>query len=159
MRKQRLWLALGVLAGLATLGSVALSRAQFGGAPWFTGGACLLTFTDGQGNFLSREVVALHADRTMSAVDSGQNGPQYLYSSQLGVWKPDGPGKIIARTFDFDYPPNADLARIDFVLNLTPDRRHLAGTVRICTFPLETEDAQDGGCSAGVTYNVAGEFF
>ena len=159
MTKLRLGLALGVLALLATLGSVALSRVQFGGYPEFSGGACLLTFTDNQGDFLAREVVVLHADHTMSAVDSGQDGPQYIYSSQLGVWKPDGPGKIIARTFDFDYQPSADLARIDFALNLAPDRRHLTGTVRICTFPLETGNVQDGGCSPGVTYNVAGEFF
>ena len=153
-----LWLLLGTLAILTTLGSVARSRALFGGEPWFTSGACLVTFTDAQGNFVAREVIALHADHTMSAVDSGQDGPQYFYSSQLGAWKLDGPGKIIGKTFDFNYPPGSGLARLDFVLNLTPDRRHLTGTVNIYYLPLETENPQEGGTLV-LTYNVAGEFF
>jgi hypothetical protein len=62
------------------------------------------------GAFASRGVFTFHADSTTSAIDSEQGGPTFFFSSQLGSWKPDGAGGLVARTIDFDFPPNADVA-------------------------------------------------
>jgi hypothetical protein len=84
MKHLRLWVVLGIFGLLAALGSVALSHAQDGGDRGFSGGSYLTTITDSSGNFASRAVITLHADRTLSVIDSGQGGPAVFFSSQLG---------------------------------------------------------------------------
>jgi hypothetical protein len=71
------------------------------------GATYLVTITDAQGAFVSRGVITLHADHTMSVIDSGQGGPTFFFTNQLGSWKRDGHGHggLVARTLDFDFPP------------------------------------------------------
>ena len=95
---------------------------------------------------MSRGVITLHRDRTISVTDSGQGGPTYLFSSQLGSWKPDGNGRIVARTIDFDFPPSPDVvARVDFTLNFGEDPTHVTGTISVTYFPIEEDPLGSGG--------------
>ena len=158
MKHLRLWIALGLIGLFAAVGSVALSHAQDGGDRGFGGGSYLTTIKDSAGNFASRGVMTLHADRTMSIIDSGQGGPAFFFSSQLGSWKPDGNHRIVARTIDFDFPPSPDDgARLDYTLNFAPDRRQVAGTVTLMTFPLENGNPLDGGGTVIGTFTLVGE--
>lgn len=157
MKHQRLWVTLSILGLLTALGSVVLPHAMSGGDQWFSGGSYLITLRDLQGNFASRQVLTLHADQTLSGVDSGQDGPTYLYSSELGAWKRDGHLRIVAKAIDFDYPPNPDVARLDYIISFVPDRSHVTGTIIISTFQLENGNPLDGGGTVIGTYTFAGE--
>ena len=157
MKHLRLWVTLGIFGLLAAMGSVVLPHAMGGGDQWFSGGSYLITLRDSEGNFAARQVITLHADQTMSVVDSGQDGPAYFYSSELGSWKPDGHRRIVAKTIDFDFPPNPDVARLDYLISFVPDRSHVAGTITISTFPLENGNPLDGGGTVILNYTFAGE--
>jgi hypothetical protein len=118
--KRRLFvtLALGaaILGGLGWAAlhpgpAVAQNQDQQEGS--IVGSTYLTTNKDSSGNFASRSVISFHGDGTMSVTDSGQGGP-FFFSSQLGAWKSTGDHQIVARTIDFDYPPNADVARLDY---------------------------------------------
>ena len=102
-------------------------------------------------------MLTLHSDHTISITDSAQGGPLYYFSSQLGTWKQDGSGRIIARTIDFDYPPDADVARLDFVLNVSRDGSQLTGTEVISFFPLEDANPQTGEGTFFGNFTLAGE--
>jgi hypothetical protein len=156
MKHTRLWVALGIFALLAAVGSVALSRAQEGGNQGFSGGSYLIT-NKLSGEYFSRAVITLHADHTISVVDSAQGGPTYFFTSQLGSWKQDSYGRIVARTIDFDYPPNADVARLDFTLNLSRDGSRVTGNAVLTTFPIEDQDPFGGGGTPFGTFTVEGE--
>jgi hypothetical protein len=143
--------------GLLAAGSVALIRAEGAGDPPFGGGSYLATLRDSDGNFQSRIVLTLHADHTMSVVDATQGGPTYHFSSQSGSWKIDSPGHISARTIDFDYPPDADVARLDWGIALSPDQSHIAGTMTIWTYPLESNDVLRGQGTFLFTDSMTGE--
>lgn len=158
MKHPRLWVALSIVALLAAVGSVALSRAQDAGDPGFSGGSYVITNRDSEGNFFSRGVITLHADHTLSIIDSAQGGPTYFFSSQLGSWKPDGRGRIVAKTVDFDYPPNADVAGLDFTFELSRDGSHLTGTELITFYPLENGNPQGGGGTVFGTFTITGEW-
>jgi hypothetical protein len=157
MKHLRLWVTLGILGLLAAVGSVALPHALGGSDQRFGGGSYIITLRDLEGNFAARQVITLHADQTMSVVDSGQDGPTYFYSSELGAWKPAGNGRIVARTIDFDYPPNPDVARLDYTISFMPDRSHLTGTIIISTFPLENGNPLVGDGTVILNYTFAGE--
>ena len=73
MKHLRLWVTLGIVGFLAAAGLVALPHVLSGGDQWFGGGSYLITLRDLEGNFASRQVITLHADQTMSVVDSGQD--------------------------------------------------------------------------------------
>src|SRR4030081_1211604 len=73
------------------------------------GATYLTTVKDSSGNFTTRTVLTLHADHTMSVVAADQGGPTSFFTSQLGSWKPDGKGGVVAKTIEFYYPPNADV--------------------------------------------------
>src|SRR5262249_27710943 len=61
--------------------SVAEDHSDFAGATY------VITVTNAAtGSFASRGVVALQADGTLSVTDSGQGGPTFFFSSQLGSW-------------------------------------------------------------------------
>jgi hypothetical protein len=157
MKHLRHWLTLGIFGLLVAVGSVASPHAQGAGNRWFAGGSCVTTIKDSAGNFASRGVITLHADQTLSVIDSGQGGPTYFFTSQLGSWKSDRRGRIVARTIDFDYPPNADVARLDFTLNLSRDGSHVTGTALLTTYPLEDGDPFEGEGTFLGTFTIEGE--
>jgi hypothetical protein len=146
MKHPRLWVTLGIFGLLAAVGSVALLRAQGGGDLRFIGRSYLTTIRDSTGAFVSRGVITLHPDRTISVTDSGQGGPFYHFSSQLGSWRPDGNRRVVARTVDFDFPPSPKVvARVDFTLEFGEDPDQLAGTITVTYFPLEADPLGGGG--------------
>ncbi|MBV8211592.1 MAG: hypothetical protein JOZ08_00020 [Verrucomicrobia bacterium] len=116
---------------------------------FFVGGSYVTTITDSNGNFASRGVFTFHPDFTMSAIDSGQGGPTFFFSSQLGSWKFDGAGEIAARTIDFDYPPNADVVRLDYTVKFSADRTQIKGTIMLTSFPLQANPLDGGGTVIG----------
>lgn len=157
MKHPRLWVAVGIIGALAAVGSVALSHAQDGEGRGFSGGSYLVTTLDSGGSFASRTVITLHSDQTMSVVDSGQGGPAYFFSSQLGAWKMDGNRRITARTIDFNYPPGPGVARLDYTITLGRDPRQVTGTVVLIAFPLEGENPLEGSGTVLGTFTFAGE--
>src|SRR5215469_4664082 len=114
MKHLRFWIALSIFGLLAAVGSVALLHGQNENDQGVSGSSYVTTVKDSAGNFASRGVITLHADHTMSVIDSGQGGPTFFFTSQLGSWKSDGNGGVLAKTVDFDFPPNAAAARLDY---------------------------------------------
>jgi hypothetical protein len=162
VKQLRLRTASAVLSTLAILGSGALltphkAIAQSTQSTWFNNGATYVTTVeDSKGAFASRGVITLHADHTLAVIDSGQGGPTYHFSSQLGSWSPDGKGGLVGKAIDFDYPPNADVARLDYTISFTKDGTEITGTITLTTFPLEGDPLGTGGTVAG-TYTFTGE--
>jgi hypothetical protein len=137
---------------IVALGSVAFlspsnAAAQLVGSS--NGASYLTTVTDSSGNFTTRTVLTLHADHTMSVVAADQGGPTYFFSSQLGSWQPDGKGGVVGKTIDFDYPPNADVARIDYTISFNSALGQATGTETLTTFPLQGDPFGTGGTSLG----------
>ena len=66
---------------LAAVGAIALpgvcAAADDDG---FNGATYIITIKDAQGAFASRGVMTLHADHSMSVIDSGQGGPSFFFS-------------------------------------------------------------------------------
>ena len=155
MKHPRLSAALGLL-GLACVGSMALHPQKAAADPqgfsqgFFLHGASYLTTVTNAttGAFEARGVLTFHADSTVSAISSAQGGP-FFFSSQLGSWKPDGEGGLVARTIDFDFPPNADAARLDYTVKFAADGTQVKGTVTLTTFPLMGNPLDGGGTVAG----------
>jgi hypothetical protein len=144
---------------IAALGSVALlnpsnAAAQLAGPA--NGATYVTTVKDSSGNFTTRTVLTLHADHTMSVVAADQGGPTFFFTSQLGSWKPDGHGGVVGKTLDFDYPPNADVARIDYTVSFDPAHDSATGTETLTTFPLQGNPLDGGGTVLG-TYTFTGE--
>jgi hypothetical protein len=156
MTKFRLWGVI-VLLALASSGPAPLhaeqaaadSRSDFRGATY------LITVKTTAGAFESRVVITLHGDRTLSAIDAVQGGPTFFFTSQLGAWDEDGKGGVVGRTLDFDFPPNADVARLDYTFTFNSDRTTVAGTIRLTSFPLQG-DPLDGGGTAEGTFTFTG---
>lgn len=147
MKHMRFWAVVGACSLLIALALSTLARSQGAGEPVFSGGSYLTTIKDSAGNVASRSVITLHADHTMLAVDSGQNGPTYFFGSQLGGWKPAGHHRIVGETIDFGYPqgPNGPgVVRTDYVINLSPNRRHVTGTITVTDFPMDEENILGG---------------
>jgi len=159
IKHPRLCAALGLL-GLACVGLTALQPQQAAAqspALYLHGASYLTTITNAATKaFASRGVFTFHADSTMSAIDSGQGGPIFFFSSQLGSWKPDRAGGIVARTIDFDYPPNADVARLDYTnVKFSADGRQVTGTITLTTFPLQSNPLDGDGTVVG-TFTFSG---
>ena len=114
-----------------------------------SGGATyLITIKDAAGAFSSRGAIALHGDRTVSVIDSGQGGP-FFFTSQLGAWGYDHKGGVVGRTVDFDFPPNADLARLDYTFAFGSDGAKVTGTITLTIFPLQGDPLDGDGIAAG----------
>lgn len=82
MKQLRLHVKAGIFGILAILGSVALlnpHKAIADPKGLHDGASYLTTVKDSSGNFVSRGVITLHADRTMSVIDSGQGGPTFFF--------------------------------------------------------------------------------
>jgi len=157
IKQLRFQVLFGIFGLLALLGVVALLHPQQATADAeFHGATYVTTVKDSNGNFASRGVMTLHADHTMSVIDSGQGGPAFFFTSQLGSWKPDGDGGIVARTIDFDYPPNAATARLDYTIHFGQDGVQTTGTITLTTFPL-TGDPLDGGGTVAGKFTFVGE--
>jgi hypothetical protein len=158
MKHLRVRATLGIFGILAFIGLVALLNPHKAAAQpeWVRNGAAYVTtVTDSNGNFASRGVIALHADHTISVTDSGQGGPTFFFSSQLGSWKLDGKGGIVAKTIDFDYPPNADVARVDYTISFEQGGKQATGTITLTTFPLQSNPLDGGGTVVG-TFTFVG---
>ena len=147
MKHSLLSAAAGLLS-LACVGSIALQPQKATAEPeglFLRGASYLTTITDATGAFASRGVLTLHADYTVSVIDSGQGGPAFFFSSQLGSWKPDDEGGAIARTIDFDFPPNADVARLDYTIKFAQEGKQVSGTITLTVFPLQGNPLGGGG--------------
>jgi len=94
-------------------------------------------------------VITLHGDRTLSAIDSDQGGPTFFFTSELGAWGEDGKGGVVGRTLDFDFPPHADVARLDYTFTFNSDGTQVAGTIKLTGFPLQGDPLDGGGTAAG----------
>src|SRR5262245_52793584 len=123
-----------VLFPLLCLGPFALHAQNNQDSGSFRGASYLITVTDAQGAFASRAVVTLHGDGTLSAIDSGQGGPVFFFSSQLGAWKADRKGGAFGRTLDFDFPPQQSVARVDYTFTFSANGAHVVGTITLRTF-------------------------
>ena len=154
MKHPHLWITLGVCTLLAA-GPIASLRAEDADTEGFHGASYVTTVKDSAGNFASRDVIALHADHTMSVIDSGQGGPTFFFTSQLGSWKRGDHG-LVARTIDFDFPPNADVARADYTISIGQDGKTISGTITLTTFPLQADPLDGGGTVVG-TFTFTGE--
>jgi hypothetical protein len=144
---------------IVVLGSVALlnpanATAEHEGPR--NGATYITTVLDSSGNFTTRTVLTLHADHTMSVVAADQGGPTFFFTSQLGSWKPDGKGGVVAKTLDFDYPPNADVVRIDYTISFDSDHDRVTGTETLTAFPLQGNPL-DGGGTVLTTATFTGE--
>jgi hypothetical protein len=160
MKHLSLWVALGIFSLLAAVGSASWPHAQERGDQLFSGGSYLTTIQDSAGNFASRSVVTLHADQTMLAVDSSEEGPNDYFGNQLGTWKPAGNHRIVCRAINFRYPhsPGPGIARSEYVISFAPDRRQVTGTITLRTFPLEDGNPlEDEGTLIG-TFTFQGEW-
>jgi hypothetical protein len=140
---------LSVTAGLCALlvaaGSVVLPAHYAAADDGFNGASYLITIENSMGHFASRGVITLHADHTVSVIDSGQGGPTFFFTSQLGSWQPDENGAIVARTLDFDFPPHADVARADYTISFEHNGEQVTGTITLKTFPLRGNPLDGGG--------------
>lgn len=115
-----------------------------------SGATYLITVTDSTGAFASRGVIALHNDGTMSVIDSGQEGPTFFFSSQLGAWGYDSNARgVVGRTLDFDFPPSADVARLDYTFTFSSGDKQVTGTITLTTFPLTGNPLDGGGTLEG----------
>jgi len=159
MKHLRLSAKLGVLSLVAAVASVILlhphkaiaqdSQGNGNGATYLT------TATDSTGKFVARGVITLHADHTVAVVDSNSGGPQSFFSGELGSWKPDANGGVAATAIDFDFPPNQDVARIDYALKFESNGRQISGTSTVTIFPFQGNPFDGGGTVVG-TFNLTG---
>lgn len=159
MNQLRLHARFSILSILVVLGAVASLNPPKASAQqnWSRDGASYVTTVrDANGDFASRGVISLHADHTISVIDSGQGGPSFYFSSQLGSWKWDGKGGVVAKTVDFNYPPDAASARLDYKISFDKDGDHVSGTITLITFPL-LGDPLDGGGTVVGTFTFTGE--
>jgi len=156
MQQRCLTVPFGIYGVLALAGTVALLNPQRAFADDESNGASYVTTVkDTNGNFASRSVITLHADHTMSVIDSGQGGPAFLFSSQLGAWKPDGKGGLVGKTIDFDFP-SAAVARLDYTIQFTQGGSQITGTITPTVFPLQGNPLDGGGTVVG-SFTFAGQ--
>jgi hypothetical protein len=145
-----------VLAGclMAYFGWAGL-QAQNSPTNGLPGIAYLTTITDATtGAFSSRSVVTLHADHSMTAIDSGQGGPGVQFSSQMGAWHTSPNAGVVGRTLDFSFP-NAGIARVDYNF-ATVNKDQVSGTITLTVFPINADPQGSGGTVVG-TFNFTGQ--
>ena len=153
MKQLRYLVAIGAL--VLAIASMKMLSAQENEQHGLSGASYISTVTDSNGNFSSRGVITLHADKTMSVTDSGQGGPAFLFSSQQGAWRRGNNGSIIGKTIDFDFP-SVDVARVDYVIAPGSSSGTIKGTITLTTFPL-TGNPLDGGGTVIGTFTFVGQ--
>jgi hypothetical protein len=127
------------------LGTWAMLYGQNNGLP---GTTYLTTITDANtGVFASRSVITLHADHSLTSIDSGQGGPSALFSSQMGVWATSPNAGVVARTLDFSFP-QAGIARVDYNIT-TINNARISGTITLTVFGLNDDPQGSGGTVVG----------
>jgi len=110
--------------------------------------AYLTTITDANtGAFSSRSVVTLHADHSMTAIDSSQGGPGIQFSSQMGAWHTSPNAGVVGRTLDFSFP-QAGIARVDYNFT-TVNKDGVSGTITLTVFGLNDDPQGSGGTVVG----------
>jgi hypothetical protein len=142
--------ALGVSLGVAMMLSLGMLWPAFVSADPLNvsqGATYLITITNA-GAFATRGVLTLHGDHTLSAIDSGQGGPDFFFSSQLGVWAPNGPNSAVGKALDFDFP-NADVARLDYTFQFSADNATVRGTITLTIFGIHDDPLDGGGTMTG----------
>ncbi len=154
MKYSRYWMALTIFGLLIAVGT-SIARPDIQEVRGFSGGS-YLTVINSAGNFASRSVITLHADRTLSVIDSGQEGPTYFFSSQLGSWKPDGSHNISAKTVDFSFP-GSGVVRADYSITFARDRSQIEGTITVMAFPLQDGNPIEGTGTLIGTFTFFGE--
>lgn len=118
------------------------------------GGTYLTTITNANtGAFSSRSVITLHADHSITAIDSGQGGPGVQFSSQMGAWATSPGAGVVARTLDFSFP-SAGIARVDYSFT-TINTDQASGTITLTVFPLNADPQGSGGTVVG-NFNFTG---
>ena len=144
MRKNvRVFTLLAVCA--IAVGTWSVLYGQTNGLP---GIAYLTTITDANtGAFSSRSVVTLHADHSMTAIDSGQGGPGVQFSSQMGAWHTSPNAGVVGRTLDFSFP-QAGIARVDYNFT-TVNKDGVSGTITLTVFGLNDDPQGSGGTVVG----------
>lgn len=139
---------------LASLGG-AMAQSQKAGANDSIVGTFLTTITDAStGAFSSRSVITLHADHSISIVDSTQGGPTFNFGDQQGVWE-DHQGVRVARTINFRFP-DAGIARSDYTFDSGTPNGQVKGTITLTIFAI-TDDPLDGGGIVIGTFNFIGQ--
>ncbi len=159
MKHLRVWMALATFAAPVVLSCLAGPSDTPGReAQRWSGGSYLTIIKDSNGIFASRSVITLHADHTISAMDSGEGGPAFFFTSQRGSWKPSGSYRISARMIDFSLPPaSPGIARADYVMNIAPDFHEMAGTITVTVFPLQDVNPPEGQGTQIGTFTFVGQ--
>lgn len=149
MKSLRVFAVLAIC--ILALGSWAVLHGQNNGLP---GTTYLTTITDANtGAFASRSVITLHADHSITSIDSGQGGPAFQFSSQMGVWSTSPNAGVVARTLDFSFP-SAGIGRVDYNFT-TVNNAQVSGTITLTVFPLNADPQGSGGTVVG-TFNFTG---
>lgn len=160
MNTLRSRVALSVTGLLAAAGLIALLNPHKAAADpesLLYGATYETTLTDrSTGAFLGRETLTLHADHTLASHDAGEGGPTSHFSGTLGSWKSDGNGGIIAKGINFDFPPNADVARLDYAIKFQQNGTKISGSFIGTVFPLETGNPQGPGGIVAFSANFTG---
>jgi hypothetical protein len=114
----------------------------------------LITNVDSTGAFASRSTITLHPDHSLTAVDSGEGGPTFFFSSQQGTWGFGSGGAVIGRTVDFDFAPDNDVVRLDYTFKFNANGT-VSGTTSIYYFP-QTANPLGAGGTFGGTFTFTG---
>ena len=120
-------------------------------------GSYLTTVTDANtGAFASRSVITLHADHTLTVIDSGQEGGVFPpFSSQQGAWATRPSGRVVARTINWRFPfATVGTARQDYNFNPVKTNQ-VSGTITLTFFPPNGNPLDGGGTVAG-TFDFTG---
>lgn len=112
-------------------------------------GSFLTTITNYGTGAVTRSVITLHRDGTMSVIDSGQGAPGSGFSSQLGAWKRGCDGSAAGRTLDFSFPNNIGINRVDYKFDANQPKDTIKGTFTVTKFPLGANPLDGGGTAAG----------
>jgi hypothetical protein len=122
----------------------------------------LITITNLPPGTVIRGVLTFHADHTMSAILSAQEGGPVQFSSQLGSWKFGNAGGLVARTIWFAFPNplasppvDARVTRLDYTATFEWNRTTVKGTFTITDFPLDGDPLDGGGMVVG-TFTFTG---
>jgi len=118
-------------------------------------GSYLTTITDANGS-TSHAVITLHADHTVTVIDSGQEGGAFPpFSSQQGTWATSSSGVVVARTINWRFPfATEGSARVDYKFT-TIETNQVIGTGALTFFP-PNGNPLDGGGTLATTFNFTG---